>query len=59
MKPKKRLKEEPQLFQQDLEHMLDQRQALYQAANRIDWATLERASSICIRTSAAGQAECR
>ena len=33
MKPKPRCEEPAQLFQQDLEHLLDQRQALYKLAN--------------------------
>jgi hypothetical protein len=33
MKPKPRSEESAQLFQQDLEHLLDQRQQLYKLAN--------------------------
>jgi len=41
MKPNPRREETGQLFQQDLEHLLDQRQALYKLANRLPWAALE------------------
>jgi IS5 family transposase len=43
MKPKPRCKESAQLFQQDLEHLLDQRQPLYKLANRLPWSDLEEA----------------
>lgn len=42
MKPKSRLDEPAQFFQQDLEHLLDQRQALYKLANRLPWEELEK-----------------
>ena len=42
MKPKARREESAQLFQQDLEHLLDQRQALYRLANRLPWQALEK-----------------
>lgn len=42
MKPKARSEESAQLFQQDLEHLLDQRQALYKLANRLPWDALEK-----------------
>ena len=41
MKPKPLKKEAEQLFQQDLEHLLDQRQPLYKLANRLPWEQLE------------------
>ncbi|MGB0373232.1 MAG: transposase [Opitutales bacterium] len=41
MKPKARSAETGQLFQQDLEHLLDQRNALYRLANRLPWSELE------------------
>ncbi|MEM7673388.1 MAG: IS5 family transposase [Verrucomicrobiota bacterium] len=41
MKPKARSAETGQLFQQDLEHLLDQRNALYRLANRLPWLELE------------------
>ena len=43
MKPKSRQEEPAQLFQQDLEHLLDQRQALYRLANKLPWEELEKA----------------
>lgn len=43
MKPKTRLEEPAQLFQQDLEHLLDQRQPLYKLAGQLPWAELEEA----------------
>ena len=43
MKPKSRWEESAQLFQQDLEHLLDQRQPLYKLANRLPWSELEEA----------------
>lgn len=43
MKPKSRQEEPAQLFQQDLEHLLDQRQPLYKLANRLPWSELEEA----------------
>ena len=43
MKPKSRQEEPAQLFQQDLEHLLDQRQSLYKLANRLPWSDLEKA----------------
>ena len=43
MKPKSRTAEPAQLFQQDLEHMLDQRQPLYKLANQLPWEELEEA----------------
>ena len=43
MKPKSRCAEPAQLFQQDLEHLLDQRQPLYRLANRLPWEELEKA----------------
>ena len=43
MKPKTRTVEPAQLFQQDLEHLLDQRQPLYQLANKLPWDELEKA----------------
>ena len=43
MKPKSRTAEPAQPFQQDLEHMLDQRQPLYKLANRLPWSELETA----------------
>ncbi|MGJ8651957.1 MAG: IS5 family transposase [Opitutaceae bacterium] len=42
MKPKPRLEKSSQLFQQDLEHLLDQRQALYKLSNRLPWDKLEK-----------------
>jgi len=42
MKPKARHEESAQLFQQDLEHLLDQRQSLYKLANRLPWEALEK-----------------
>lgn len=42
MKPKSRTDEPAQLFQQDLEHLLDQRQPLYRLANQLPWDTLEK-----------------
>ena len=42
MKPKPRQEEPAQLFQQDLEHLLDQRQALYKLANELPWQELEK-----------------
>lgn len=42
MKPKSRPEEPAQFFKQDLEHLLDQRQALYKLANRLPWDALER-----------------
>ena len=42
MKPKPRTEEPAQLFQQDLEHLLDQRQSLYKLANQLPWKELER-----------------
>ncbi len=42
MKPKARHEESTQLFQQDLEHLLDQRQSLYKLANRLPWEALEK-----------------
>lgn len=41
MKPRARKKEAENLFQQDLEHLLDQRQPLYKLANRLPWEQLE------------------
>lgn len=43
MKPKPRYEESAQLFQQDLEHLLDQRQPLYKLAKRLPWSELEAA----------------
>ena len=43
MKPKPRSKESAHLFQQDLEHLLDQRQPLYKLAKRLPWSELEKA----------------
>lgn len=43
MKPKSRQEEPAQLFQQDLEHLLDQRQPLYRLANKLPWEELEKA----------------
>ena len=43
MKSRKNNLPQPQLFQQELELMLDQRQPLYQLANRIAWEEFERA----------------
>jgi len=43
MKPKPREAEPAQLFQQALEHMLDQRQPLYKLANKLPWDELEKA----------------
>jgi IS5 family transposase len=43
MKTKSRQEEPAQLFQQDLEHLLDQRQSLYNLANRQPWSDLEKA----------------
>lgn len=43
MKPKSRQEEPAQFFQQDLEHLLDQRQPLYKLANRLPWEELEKA----------------
>ena len=42
MKPKRRQEEPAQFFQQDLEHLLDQRQPLYKLANRLPWEELEK-----------------
>lgn len=42
MKPKSRQEEPAQLFQQDLEHLLDQRQPLYRLANQLPWEALEK-----------------
>ncbi len=42
MKPKTLSDESAQLFQQDLEHLLDQRQALHKLANRLPWEALEK-----------------
>jgi len=42
MKPKSLQEEPSQLFQQDLEHLLDQRQALYKLANELPWQQLEK-----------------
>ena len=42
MKPKARGEESAQLFQQDLEHLLDQRQGLYELSNRLPWEALEK-----------------
>jgi len=42
MKPKPRNEESAQLFQQDLEHLLDQRQPLYKLANELPWEALEK-----------------
>ena len=42
MKPKPRTEEPAQLFQQDLEHLLDQRQPLYRLANQLPWEELEK-----------------
>ena len=42
MKPKPRPAEPAQFFQQDLEHLLDQRQPLYKLANRLPWEALEK-----------------
>lgn len=42
MKPKSRSAEPAQFFQQDLEHLLDQRQPLYQLGNRLPWEELEK-----------------
>lgn len=42
MKPKPRHEEPAQLFQQDLEHLLDQRQPLYKLANQLPWEELEK-----------------
>lgn len=41
MKPRARSAETGQLFQQDLEHLLDQRNTLYRLANRLPWSSLE------------------
>lgn len=41
MKPKSNPLEPSQLFQQDLEHLLDQRQPLYKLANHLPWQELE------------------
>lgn len=49
MKPKPRTKESAQLFQQDLEHLLDQRQPLYKLTHRIDWDTLEKSFVHCYK----------
>ncbi len=43
MKSRKNNLPQPQLFQQELELMLDQRQPLYQLANRIAWEQFEQA----------------
>ena len=43
MKPKPRVAEPAQLFQQDLEHLLDQRQPLYKLAHKLPWSELEKA----------------
>jgi IS5 family transposase len=43
MKPKRRQQESAQLFQQDLEHLLDQRQPLYKLSNQLPWRELESA----------------
>ncbi len=43
MKSRKNNLPQPQLFQQELELMLDQRQPLYQLANRIAWEEFEQA----------------
>jgi len=43
MKPKSRTDEPAQLFQQDLEHLLDQRQPLYKLADQLPWQELEKA----------------
>lgn len=40
MKPKSRKSESAELFQQDLEHLLDQRQPLYKLANHLPWDEL-------------------
>lgn len=42
MKPKSRIDKNAQLFQQDLEHLPDQRQGLYKLANRLPWQKLEK-----------------
>lgn len=42
MKPKSRTDEPAQLFQQDLEHLLDQRQPLYKLSNHLPWQELEK-----------------
>jgi len=42
MKPRARRDESSQLFQQDLEHLLDQRQVLYKLANQLPWEALEK-----------------
>jgi shikimate kinase len=42
MKPKKRSQqEEKRMFEQDLEHLLDQRNDLYKLANRLPWERFE------------------
>ena len=43
MKSKSPQEEPTQLFQQDLEHLLDQRQSLYKLANRLPCSKLEKA----------------
>ena len=47
MKPKLRFQEFAQLFQQDLEHLLDQRMPLYKLANKLPWDALENAFEAC------------
>jgi len=42
MKPKARSNNSSQLFQQDLEHLLDQRQPIYKLSNRLPWEALEK-----------------
>ena len=42
MKPKSRSAEPAQFFQQDLEHLLDQRQPLYKLASQLPWEELEK-----------------
>ncbi len=42
MKPKLHLRESCELFQLDLEHLLDQRQELYKLSNRLPWDELEK-----------------
>lgn len=49
MKPKARLQDSYHLFQQDLEHLLDQRQPLYKLSNHIDWQSLEKSFESCYK----------
>ena len=43
MKSNSRSAESAQFFQQDLEHLLDQRQLLYKLANQLPWQELGKA----------------